>query len=521
MMLKNKRGFMFTLIAIFLISIFVFVLYAQSSHVIMEKEMHTAERTEALVVNAFTKRFTDLYLDQFVAVAGASALRAMAAYVATGALDNTGGIADPEAFYRDLMMNGTVELMYDETVLSRDFAMILTARNDSEEILVAETSTGGTATFGDTTTVVQRVASPDTYGSLEQLSSITIIITNISATSDALYLVIYNETGQVVGLDYQIYDNEKEQYTFTLQGTLPFTPETYYDLMLVAPFTMSTSDYEVAISSSSSAFDCEAFSCNLAAWDLSGTSTVLTVPLDFLLDAPVIGEGFFRNLFATFVRFGKEGLQIDSEVNVTSIDIDEKDAWTIGVRANISMSTFRDTVSFQNVEGVGEADISIVGMLDPYNQLMEWDLQLPIIAQNVTEDFTVDDLYDHLSEQTFVFNENASSFLQRFAGKNAESRSCCGIQTMLNRDDISVYPKEETGYSYVDHKFTTATECTNDVINPHPLYVISNAPSGWESQYYGSSGPYYEWEDIEFYHMDEMTDLTITEAACPNEGSSE
>lgn len=515
-MKQNKKGFMFTLIAIFLISIFVFVLYARSSRVMIEKEMHTAERTEALVVNAFIERFLDSDLQHFVAVAGASALRAMSAYVATGAVDDTGGIEDPEAFYREIMMNGTVESTYDESSLSRDFAMILTARNDSEEILVAETAAAGTATFGDTTTFVQRVASPDGYGSLEHLSRITLFITNFSATSDVLFLVIYNETGHVVGLDYQKYDTEKEQYTFSLAGTMPFTEETYYDLLLAAPFTSGTSDYEVRISSSSSSFDCEEFTCDLATWDLLGTSTPLLVPFDFLLDAPVIGENFFRNLFATFAQFGKEGLQIDSEITVSSIDIDEKDAWTMGVRANISISTFRDTVSFQNVEGVGEAEISILEMTDPYNALVEWNLPLPIIAQNVTEDFSVDDLYTHLTGQTFVFNENAPSFLQRFAGADAESSSCCGIQTILTTDDLSVYPDE--GYSYVDYKFMTATECSSDTTNPHPLYVISNAPSAWEGQYYGSSGPYYEWEDVEFYHMDEMTDLTITEAACPNEG---
>lgn len=515
---QNKKGFMFTLIAIFLISIFVFVLYARSSRVFIEKEMHTAERTEALVVNAFTERFLDSYLNQFTTVAGASALRAMSAYVATGALNEAGGIEDPEAFYRELMMNGTVESTYDESSLSRDFAMVLSAQNGSEEIFLAETAAAGTAAFGDTTTVVQRVASPDGYGSLDQLSTITLLITNVSATSDALYLVVYNETGDVVGLDYQKYDTKKEQYTFSLAGAMHFTEETYYDLLLAAPFTSGTSDYEVRISSSSSSFDCEEFTCNLATWDLLGTSTPLLVPFDFLLDAPVIGENFFRNLFATFAQFGKEGLQIDSEITVSTIDIDEKDAWTMGVRANINISTFRDTVSFQNVEGAGEAEISILGMTDPYNALVEWNLPLPIIAQNVTEDFSVDDLYTHLTEQTFVFNENAPSFLQRFAGADAESSSCCGIQTMLNRNDLDEHTDE--GYSYVDHKFMTATECSSDATNSHPLYVISNAPSDWEGQYYGSSGPYYEWEDVEFYHMDEMTDLTITEAACPNKGSS-
>ncbi len=517
-MRRNKKGFMFTLIAIFLISIFVFVLYAQSSRVMIEKEMHTAERTEALVVNAFIERFTDSYMDQFVAVASTSALRAMTAYVATDALDAVGGIKNPEEFYREIIMNGTIDSTYDGTVLARDFAMILTAQNGSEDILITKTAVGGTAPFGNTTTLVQRVASPIAYGALEQLWSITLVIINKSATSDALYLVIYNETGDVIGVDYQKYNN-KEQHTFTLPGALPFTPNTYYDLMLAAPFTSSTSDYEVAISSSSNAFDCKAFSCNLAAWDLSGISTTLQIPLDFLLDAPVIGEGFLRNLFASFVRFGKESLQIDSKITVTAIDVDEKDAWTIGVLANVSVSTFRDTVSFQNVEGLGEAYLSILGMSDPYNMLMELDKEIAIIAQNVTEDFTADDLYTHLSEQTFVFNEHAPSFLQRFAGVNAESSSCCGIQTILTTDDLSAYPDE--GYSYVDHKFMTATECSSDVTNPYPLYVISNAPSSWEGQYYGSSGPYYEWEDIEFYHMDEMTELTITKATCPNEGSSE
>ena len=230
--LKTKKGFMFTLVTIFLISIFVFVLYASTSNVMLEQQHASAERTEALVVNLFTQSLTDDYLNSMVTVAAANSIRAMVAYVNY----TKTALEDPEGFYREIMMNGTIASTYAGSVLSKDVAMTLIAANGSDEIVLADIAPGSTtAEFGNYVTIVQRVSLPDAYTSLEHLKSVMLYITDASATSGDLYLVVYNATGDVVGIDIQQYENDVDDYTFTFGRTLPLSQDTYYDLMLAAP----------------------------------------------------------------------------------------------------------------------------------------------------------------------------------------------------------------------------------------------------------------------------------------------
>lgn len=506
---------MFTLVTIFLIAIFVFVLYAGSSRVLLEQQDIAAERTEAIVVNMFTKSLTDFYLDTFVKVAATTALQAMAVYTeeVLAPAGVTTGIEDPEAFYRDIMVNGTILSSATETGTSTDFAMLLVARNYSDQISLAEIPATSTASFGNEITLVQRVAGSASFGALEHLDSITLNITNISATSGDLYLVVYNETGAVVALDYEVFQQDKDFYEFRFGGALPFAPDTSYDLMLAAPFTATASDYEAGVAAST-AFSCESYTCNTAVWDLSGTGTDILIPLDFLLDHKVIGEGFLRQLLSSFDLFGAEDMNIASSINVTDIQIDENEPWTISVNATFVINTGRQTVSFSDIIASGEAEVRIVNKTDPYNLLLGYG-HFPVVPQNVSDDFSSDDFYRHISEQTFVFNEDAPSYLNRFAGEDADGSTCCGIQTILTREYLAAYPDE--GYSYVDHLFKRSAECNAET---NPLYVLSTTNSDLQTLV-GATGPYFDYASIEFYHLDEMADVTVTTGTCPNEEATE
>ena len=110
-MAVTKRGFMFAFVTIFLISIFVLILSVATSSIMQAKQQAAAERTESVVVNLFTKSLTEEYFTTFVKVAGATGLRAMTQYINVShtALD------DPESFYKEVMVNGTVPTYYDIT----------------------------------------------------------------------------------------------------------------------------------------------------------------------------------------------------------------------------------------------------------------------------------------------------------------------------------------------------------------------------------------------------------------------
>ena len=514
----TKKGFMFTLVTIFLISIFVFVLYASTSNVMLERQHASAERTESLVVNLFTQSLTDDYLNSMVTVAAANSIRAMVAYVNY----TETALEDPEGFYREIMMNGTIASTYDDSTLSKDVAMTLIAVNGSDEIMLAEIATGSTTTaFGDTTTIVQRVSLPDAYTSLEHLKSVMLYITNAStATSGDLYLVVYNATGDVVGIDIQQYETDVNNYTFTFGRTLPLSQDTYYDLMLAAPFTASTSDYDVYIVPNP-AFDCADVTCGAAEWDVpgSGTGTGADVLIDFFLDKKYVGEGFLRALTASFAALGKEHFAIETEINVTNITIDESGPWEIDVNTSFTLSTHKVTVTFSDISAFGAGEVSVIGLYDPYS-ILRTDLlsddgrYFQISSQNVSDDFSEEEMARHITEHTFVFNEDAPSLLERFKGEDAQGSNCCGIQAVYQNDDISsdIDDDDDRGYSYVDYMFQESTQCNSDGVTD-PLYYPSS--SGDLSSVISSQKPWFDYASIEFYHMDEMDGVNVATAACP------
>ncbi len=512
---------MFTFVSIFLISIFAFVLYAASSHVMMDKQNAAAERTEAIVVNMFTKSLSDDVLTTIVKVAGANGLRAMVSYV-----DATGNsIDDPEAFYREVMMNGTVSGTYDPVPLSKDFMMTLTAWNDTEFITLAEITSGSPQSFGDTFAVAQRVSLPSAYDALESLHSMTVTIEDVSATSNVLYAAVYNATGTLVAMDIQYFETGTESYTFTFGGELPLTQETYYDVVIAAPFTDTESDYTIEIAPNP-AFECADLQCTVASWTLSMTGTgseTGNIPIDFYLDTPLVGEGFFLGLLNSFEALAEEHLAIDAEINVTSIIIDETGPWEIDVNTTFSISTSKTTVSFSGITGEGFATIPIEGLYDPQSIILGYG-EFQIVSQNVSDEFDSLDFYNHLYYHTYVFSEDAPSFLNRFAGEDADGSNCCGIQSVLLQDHVSAagYSDDsERGYSYVDYMFRDSSECSTDATSPNYLYYVSYSGSDLDYTTLGvsSSYPLFDYASIEFYHLDEMSDMSVGTATCPNEGS--
>lgn len=513
-----KKGFMFTFVSIFLISIFAFVLYAASSHVMMDKQNAAAERTEAVVVNMFTKSLTDDMLTTIVKVAGANSLRAMVSYV--NATEEA--LEDPEGFYREVMMNGTVSGTYDAALLSKDFAMTLTTWNDTEFIVIAEISTGSlTQTFGNTFAVAQRVSLPSSYEELESLHSMTVTIENSTATSNVLYAAVYNATKNLVALDIQYFESDGA-YTFTFGGKLPLTQDSYYDVLIAAPFTDSASDYTIAMAPNP-AFECADLQCTAASWDLTGTSETANIPIDFYLDTLLIGEGFFLGLLNSFELLAEEQFAIDAEINVTSIVIDETGPWEIDVNTTFAISTSKMTVSFSGISGEGFATIPIEGLYDPQSILLEYG-EFQIVSQNVSDDFDSADFYNHLYYHTYVFSEDAPSFLNRFSGEDADGSNCCGIQSVLLQDHVSAaeYSADaDRGYSYVDYMFRDSSECSTDATSLNYLYSVSYSGSDSSLDYsslgVGSSYPLFDYASIEFYHLDEMSDMSVVQAPCPNE----
>ena len=521
--IMDKKGFMFTLVTIFLISIFVFILYSRSSTVMMEQQKGTAERTEAVVMNLFTKTLSEEYLDSIVKVASANALRAMLVYV-----NETGTeIPLPEDFFREIVVNGTKEGTYTVIGGTNYIAMQVEILNGTQEITYQSPSASGQSTaFGNIDSVVQKIHIDDT---LEDIQYVTVNITNQTATSGDIYLVLYNDSsdGAVLMLKHQVVsipEGTAQEVTFSIDGINPLNADTSYYVMLSAPFTKEEDDYYVDVSTTSNSLVEEDYQL----WKIGGAGNNNKVLFDFYLSYAVIGEGFLRQLMNSFETLGKEKLNVDTTINLTSITVDGS-PWEIEVNGTFLISTEKTTVSFSDIYSEGIGSVSIIGMYDPLSMLnynpegiLTEDRQyLRITAQNVSDDFSEADMYRHLSEKTFVFNENAPSYLQRFAGENAHdfSSSCCGIQAVYLDSDILIEPAER-GYSYVDYMFKESTQCNADGITD-PLYAIS--VSSMDSEYQtlfnelgvSSNAPLFDFASIEFYHMEDY----YTSGNCPTESA--
>ncbi len=498
----GKKGFMFTLVTIFLISIFVFILYSRSSNVMIDQQYASAERTEAVVVNLFTQLLTQEYINSIVKVSSANALHAMIVYVN----DTRTAIEEPEEFFKQILVDGTIDGTYSSSAMSNDFAMRLTAVNNSQEIILASTPKYTTLSFGDTIALVEVISTEDDLQSLHRL---TLNITNNTAETGDIYLLVYNATtsdkGGLVALDYQKFtwtDFNTHEMTFSFPYNLPLGPDKEYYLVLAAPFA-GVDGFSADMATTSCSL------CSAETWIIGDTGETLGFPFDFSLPYAVIGKGFLRSLMNSFETLGKEKLNIDTTINFINIEV-SGDPWNVDVNATFLVNTEKTTVSFSDIYSEGIGEVSIIGMYDPYS-ILRTDLltnqYFQIIPQNVSDEFDEEDFYTHLSQHTFVFNENAPSYLQRFAGEDAAgvSSSCCGIQAVYLDSDILI-DSDQRGYSYVDHMFHESTQCNADGITD-PLYAIS--VSSLDSEYQtlfndlgiSSHAPLFDYASIEFYNM--------------------
>jgi hypothetical protein len=511
--INSKKGFMFTLVAIFLISIFVFVLYASTSRVFIAKETLEAERTEAVMMNAYIDSFTDRYMDTFVHIAGRNALKGMVSYVEV--LGPGVGIDSPDEFMAQVFANGTIQASYDITSTSSGLDMILLARNGTDSIAVETMEmTGATASFGGETVLAQHVVGEE-GNPLDSLDRIYFVLENTDdpPDSDDIYVLVYDDSYALRAIDHQHFEDEDGDFSqmmnFTFGANLPFDADHGYYIVLAAPFEIGTT-YRVNVASSGDPME---------EWTVltEETGTIAQIPLDFYLTEAVISENSLLGLVNNFATFGTDSMNVQTAVNITEVFVQENSPWTIKANATVLLSSTKTTVTFTDVVATGEADVRIVGLSDPFNLLMPWSISIEISNTTVDEDFGTFEFYYHVRDQTFVFNENGPSFLERFRGAEADSSSCCGIQTMLNYDDvITAFPDDEDrGYSYVDYKFARASECNID--DSRYVYAISSdptVPGSWDDPLWGSSGPYYQWEDVEFYHADDSVEITFV-ATCP------
>lgn len=514
-MWKEKKGFIFALITIFLVALFVFLLVIRNSQVTLEKESIFAERTEAIMVNEYMKMLQDNYLPMMTENAAETAVQAMLFYVN----ETKTPLADSYGFYIDLIMNGTIAGCYTATTTSNDFSMELYARNYSSVILlVGQDSRATSAYFGNAAMLAQEVAKPIESEILQTLENITLTITNRSADSGDIYLIVYNESssaagGTVVALDHFAFDTEQgstQQVTFALHGRMPLDEEHHYYLVLAAPFTAGTGDYGVAVESDT-AYSCDSFDCNLQQWTEDASGTTLPMPIDFAIDKAVMKESFLRSMGGYMEHFAQDSLGITTEINASNITVVEQTPWDVGANVTFTVTAQERTVVFSAVSSAIVEQFSIEGMYDPYSLIYEYG-EFVIVPQNVTTSFDEEGMQYHLAYHTYVFNENAPSYLGRFAGKDAEASSCCGMQSILLADHIpSSYADADKGYSYVDYKFDNSQECSTDATNLHYLYYVSGV--SWDE--IQGQQPLLDYDDVEFYHLDEMSDATYSLADCP------
>ena len=181
---------------------------------------------------------------------------------------------------------------------------------------------------------------------------------------------------------------------------------------------------------------------------------------------PIMQGSTINNLLERMVNTSKDTLNVDTGFKVNSINISQFTPWFVNLRLNIIFSVSSETSSWNVSNFALNADLSIEGFNDTYYLVNTGGMYENKINKTDTFPKGVDEVKDHINYGTYVYYDEAPSFLMRFTNdfSDTSQKKCCGIESLVNPNKIT--PQKDT--SYVDYIFwETASDCSNN-----ELYTI-------------------------------------------------
>jgi hypothetical protein len=447
-MAMNKKGFFFTLLSILFIAIFVVVFTSTSE--ITQRQYIEAGRIEATALDTFTKDMKYVFLENAMQASARGALKAMIEYN-----EHEGaGFADVEGDFNLIVKESGLEETIDLVDLGMDveddIEMILHFWGSPSLTMNLNGSTGPLMDFGGDSVVFQSIVFPNTtYPNWEDyhLDTVTLFIKKQStAPNQNLSLSIYEEhvttptEYHLIARDMVLHDGATDlpiPINFTFDQLVELDPEKNYSLVLAAPYVVF-GEYKLKVGLTDD-YDCTDYGkeCSAELGTLAAGSDRIVWPLDYTLGEEVMGQSSFVELVGSVNKLAKEYFHTRVNLSYGDFEITQNGPWELSVSTSYNISNERTSSSIELSTDV-DADISIIGLKDPLQKINGIDIE--ILAENETNETTIwteELLEKHVTNHSFILNENAPSFLDRLEG-DYTAQSSNGISTLYDGDEFGV-----------------------------------------------------------------------------------
>lgn len=506
-MMRNKKGFFFTMLAIVFIAIFIVVFTSPTT--ITQQEYIKAGRIEGAALNQLTQDMKYVYLETAMEASTKAALRALIEYNEYRYLD-TGdeGVQDlDEEFNLAMQESGslqTIDLTSDEDY---DLQMEMSFKAEIDEINVnLATAPIDGQVFGGDHVFVQGIYFPvddypDANWSDYYLDTVTLFIEHASGDDKNLSLMVYEEREDALHLIARaafLFETGEEYYTIEIPQLLILDPEKNYSIVLVAPYA-DYGDYETAIVTGTD-YECDA-GCHISAGEAHAGSEPIVWPLDYTLQEHIMHESSFVELIGAMQKLAKVYFHTDMNITHEEFDISQSGRWEVDVSTIFNMSNERTSSIIESVELEQEAEVSIVGMKDPLNKIYSREILItPEDEEEEEIDWTLSLLQDHYTYNTFIANDDAPDFIGRLQG-DYSGDTATGISTLFYDPE---YPVADPQYHTIDYKYL-AVNCGSEGSSDQ-VVTVHGTPVGEDI--------YLDPETEVLYDIEDIPELSASIHAC-------
>ncbi|MBM3200457.1 hypothetical protein FJZ53_05965 [Candidatus Woesearchaeota archaeon] len=170
------------------------------------------------------------------------------------------------------------------------------------------------------------------------------------------------------------------------------------------------------------------------------------------------------NDWANSVSLKAAKLNIITSFEDPIVGVYQQDPWTVDV-------TLNTTINYQDLDGLASwnrsvsvsTKINLTGFEDPVYFMNTFGRVSNTITPTLYEgnytneieegEWDVNNLKYHLNHSYYTNNEDAPSYLMRLEGNIIQESICCGIESLVNRQELYSQGVETYDYSIVDHNY--------------------------------------------------------------------
>lgn len=164
------------------------------------------------------------------------------------------------------------------------------------------------------------------------------------------------------------------------------------------------------------------------------------------------------------INYHANRVNIITEFDNPVVAIYQEDPWSVNVNLNVTIKYYDlDNVASWNRFTVINSRLNITSFEDPVyivNTIARVSNPLSITpyednyTTKISEtEWDVKNLKDHLKNSYYTYNPDAPSYLMRLEGALSQDSPCCGIESLVNLEELDSQGLPVFEYSVVDHEY--------------------------------------------------------------------